>query len=169
MRVTSLIAGLAALAFSQAAYAAAVDVAPVTFSPELQEALNDELGAREGEYLSAAVRDAVTNALVQRGATLGGGDLTLEIAILDADPNRPTLEQVSRRPGLDMMRSVSIGGAELRAVLRNAGGDVVSEVSHRRYNHTLADVGASTTWGEARHAIRQFAQKVGDAYAENAR
>jgi hypothetical protein len=170
MRVTSLLAGLAALAFSQAALAASVNVAPVSYSPEFQEALNDDLGAREGEYLSRAVHEAVANALAERGATLGGGELTIEISIIDADPNRPTMQQLANQPGLDPIRSVSIGGAELRAVLRNSSGDVVSEVTHRRYNHSLADLnGASTTWTEANRAIRQFARKVADAYTENAR
>jgi hypothetical protein len=80
------------------------------------------------------------------------------------------MQQLANQPGLDPIRSVSIGGAELRAVLRNSSGDVVSEVTHRRYNHSLADLsGASTTWTEANRAIRQFARKVADAYTENAR
>lgn len=169
MRVTSLLAGIAALAFAHAAHAANVNIAPISFSPEFQESVDDDLGAREGEYLRNAVQEAVSEALTARGATLGGNGLTLEISIIDADPNRPTWQQISAQPGLDGMRSISIGGAELRAVLRNASGSVVSEVTHRRYNDTLADVGAASTWSEARRAIRAFAHKVADAYAENAR
>jgi hypothetical protein len=45
----------------------------------------------------------------------------------------------------------------------------VGEVSHRRYDMTLEDVFAATTWGSARQAIRQFAEKVADAYVANAR
>jgi len=170
MRAHILLTGIAAFAFAQAAFAANVTIAPVSFSPEFQEALSDELGVREGEYLAGAVNEAVARALTERGATLGGGDLTIEISIIDADPNRPTMQQLADQPGLDSIRSVSIGGAELRAVLRNASGEVVSEVTHRRYNHSLADIsGPSTTWTEANRAIRQFARRVADAYVEHAR
>ena len=109
--------------------------------------------------------------LAERGATLSeGAPVTVEISIIDAAPNRPTMEQLVDTPGLDAINSVSIGGAELRAVLRSADGRTLSEVTHRRYNYNLADVsGAATTWTEARRAIRQFANKVADAYVANAR
>jgi hypothetical protein len=166
MRVVSLLAGAAALAFATAAAADPVPVAPISYSPEFQQELNDDLGAREGVYLSAQVTRAVARELAERGATMSASaPLTIEISIIDADPNRPTFQQLADQPSLDGFRSISIGGAELRAVLRGADGSVVSEITHRRYNHSLADIqGAATTWSEARVAIRQFANKVADAY-----
>ncbi len=171
MRRLSVIAGLAAMALTQAAYAAPVTLAPISFSPEFQAELDTELGMREGPVLQRAISEAVGRELAERGATLGGGaPVTVEISIIDADPNRPTMQQLADTPGLDAFRSVSIGGAELRAVLRGANGQVLSEVTHRRYNYNLEDVvEASTTWSEARRAIRQFANKVADAYVANAR
>jgi len=171
MRLASALAGAAALVFSSAAFAAPVSVAPVSFSSEFQTALEDDYGIREGEYLRDAVNEAVAAALTREGATLGAGaPLTIEIAIVDADPNRPTMQQLVDQPSLDAIRSISIGGAELHAVLRGSDGAVVSEVTHRRYNHSLADLsGAATTWTEARRAIRQFANKVADAYVAAAR
>jgi len=171
MRLASALAGVAALAFSHAAFAAPVSVAPISFSSEFQAELEDDYGVREGEYLRSAINEAVAAALTREGATLGeGAPLTIEIAIIDADPNRPTMQQLFDQPSLDAIRSISIGGAELHAVLRSGDGAVVGEVNHRRYNHTLADIGgAATTWSEARRAIRQFAEKVADAYVANAR
>ena len=67
------------------------------------------------------------------------------------------------------MESISLGGAELHAVLRGADGVVIEEVTHRRYNYSLEEIGAATTWSEARRAIRQFADKVADAYAAHVR
>lgn len=167
MRVTFALVGLAALSFASAASADAPVVAPISFSSEFQTELDEEYGAREGEYLRTYAHRAVTEALARRGA---GNGLTIEIEIVDADPNRPTFQQASHRPGLDSFRSISIGGAELRAVLRDASGAVVSEVEHDRYNHSLADLtGAESTWSEAHRAIRQFANKVADAYVANAR
>ncbi len=163
MRFTPVLLGAAALAFASAA-SAQVSLAPISFSPEFQESLDDELGAREGDVLRAAVTDAVQAALARHGVSVGGGGLVVEISIIDADPNRPTMQQLIDEPILDATGSVSIGGAELRAVLRDNGA-VVGEVTHRRYNHSLADLsGPASTWTEARRAIRQFAEKVADAY-----
>ena len=168
MRLIPAFLGLAALAFAQSA--SAVTLSQISFSPEFQIELDEELGAREGEYLRSAVTEAVSNALTRRGASIGtGADITIDISIIDADPNRPTMEQTMGRPGLDPMRSVSTGGAELRAVLRNANGQVVGEVDHRRYDETLSDVFVPpTTWTSAQRSIRQFAGKVADAYADAA-
>lgn len=170
MRLVFALAGISALALAHTAAAAPVTLAPISFSAEFQSELEDEYGVREGDYLQQTVRDAVATELQRRGATLeSAGALTIEIAIVGAEPNRPTMQQMSNTPGLDGFRSVSIGGAELRAILRDANGAVVSEVSHRRYNHSLADIGGATsTWTEANRAIRRFAVKVADAYEANA-
>ncbi|MGE0742781.1 MAG: hypothetical protein AB7O98_15690 [Hyphomonadaceae bacterium] len=170
MRVSAWLVGAAALAFASAASAGPVSLAPISFSPEFQEELNDDLGAREGEYLRTAVAEAVSAALAEQGATVGAGaPVTVEISIVDAAPNRPTFQQLVDQPSLDATRSISIGGAELRAVLRGASGNVLTEVTTRRYNHSLEDIhGAATTWTEAQRAIRIFANRVADAYVEHA-
>lgn len=167
---SGLVAG-ALLASAPTAMASPVTLAPVSFSAEFRAALDDDLGTREGDRLSAAVTDAVTTALVRRGASVSvGAPLVVEISIMDADPNRPTMQQLVNRPSLDAGRSISIGGADLRAVLRGAGGEVLHEVDYRHYNHDLNDLaGAATTWTAAHRAIRQFAEKVANAYLASAR
>jgi hypothetical protein len=161
MRIRYLLAA-AVLTFSAPAWARST---PVSFSPEFQTALEEELGVREGEVLRSAVTDAISHELSQRGVS---GNFSIDVTIVDAEPNRPTMQQLIDQPSLDFS-SVSIGGAELRAVVRGANG-ATTEVSHRRYNHSLSDLqGAATTWTEARRAIRQFAVKVADAYVANGR
>jgi hypothetical protein len=153
MRIRYLLATAALLAIASPAVA---QTTPVSFSPEFQEALEEDLGAREGEFLSATVAEAINAELARRGVSNANG---IAVEIVDAEPNRPTMQQLIDTPSLDA-GSISIGGAELRATL--PGGEVVT---HRRYNHTLADIaGPATTWTEARRAIRQFAVKVADAY-----
>lgn len=173
MRFSRLLsaAALAAVFVASTASAQPVTIAPVSYSPEFQAALEEDLGQREGAYLSTAVERAVSTALTRRGASVGtDAPIVIEATIVDADPNRPTFEQLSDNPGLDAIRSVSIGGAELHAVLRGADGRVLTEVNHRRYNHSIDDLfGAPTTWTAARQAIRQFANKVADAYVEQTR
>ena len=153
-----LLVAAAALAFAAPAWAQST---PVSFSPEFQTALEEDYGVREGEYLRRSVAEAVNAELARRGVSNPGA---IDITIVDAEPNRPTMQQMMERPGLDA-RSISIGGAELRATLPT--GEVIT---HRRYNHSLADVaGPATTWTEARRAIRQFAVKVADAYIASPR
>jgi hypothetical protein len=167
MRLISAFCGLAVLALAHTAHGQTIS--PVSFSPEFQVLVDEELGAREGDYLRETVTRRVAAALSQRGVTVGqSANVTIEISIIDADPNRPTMEQQSQNLGLDGLRSVSIGGAELQAVLRGSDGRVLSEVTHRRYDHSLADVFGSDTWHAARRAIGQFANKVADAYVESA-
>jgi hypothetical protein len=94
----------------------------------------------------------------------------IDVTIVDAKPNRPTIEQLASRPGLDFGRSISIGGADLRAVLRTPDGQVVREVSYSRFDPGLTQLtGAETTWSSAQRSIRRFADKVADAYADSAR
>lgn len=165
MRLIPAFCSLAALAFAQSA--TAVTLAPVSFSPEFETELNEDIGTREGEYLRADVEDAVRGALARHGASIGSGGPTIEIVIVDADPNRPTMQQLADRPGLDPMRSVSIGGAELHAVLRGPDGQVITEIEHRHYNSSLAEFHGfppAAPWSEARRSIRRFAEKVADAY-----
>ena len=163
MRIRHLLAGAALLAFAAPAWA---QTTPVSFSPEFQTALEEDSGVREGEVLRAAVADAISNELARRGVSAGSANI--DVTIVDAEPNRPTMQQLFDEPSLDF-GSISIGGAELRAIVRSADGET-TEVTHRRYNHSLSDlVGAATTWTEARRAIRQFAVKVADAYVATPR
>lgn len=163
MRLLSALMFAAVTALAGAASAQTVQ--PISFSPAFEEKVHDELGAREGRYLSELVTRRVHAAIERRGA--GGSPISIEISIVDARPNRPTLEQAVNQPGLDTFRSVSVGGAELRAVLRDANGGVISEVEHRYFTNSLDDLRHQHpwTWSDAQRSINVFAVKVADAYA----
>ena len=171
MRWLIPLGALAALAFAQTAAAAPVSVAEVKLAPHFQRTLERHLGVSEGPILQAEVADAVSRALTRAGADVApGAAVTVEATILDADPNRPTMKQVDDHPGLSVIDSVSTGGARLNAVIRGADGRVIAEVSHERYSQSLGDlVGQPAEWTDANRAIRQFAEKVADAYVANAR
>jgi hypothetical protein len=166
MRTPFVIAAFAALAFAQTAAAAPISLAPVTLSAELQEDLEERLGTREGIYLQREVTDAVAEALGSAGAEIvNSAPVTIEIEIVDADPNRPTFDQLGKPPYISYFGSISIGGAELRAMLRGQDGAVLSEVTHRRYDTHLDQFSyGAATWSGARRSIRQFAAKVATAY-----
>lgn len=170
MRLLFPFAALTALALAQSAAAATVTLAPIGFAPEFQTTMEEDLGAREGARLQLQVAERVDAALARVGAELAAaGEMTLEITILDATPNRPTMQQLSARPGLDFGRSISTGGASLHGVLRGAGGQILAEIDHSYHTPTLQYVFASGQWTDADRAIRRFADKVADAYLANAR
>jgi hypothetical protein len=165
MRIASFLVGALALGFAGAASAQSIQ--PVSYSPDFQEALEDDLGVREGTYLSETLSRYVAEALEARG--LSGRTVQIELSIIDARPNRPTFEQAMDRPGLDVFNSISVGGAELRGVVRNSAGAEVQTVEHRYYSHDLWDAQYNAdTWGDARRAMRRFATKVADAVALSA-
>lgn len=170
MRLPSIIFGFAAALVAHSAWAAPVALAQITYSDQFRETLQDNLGAYEGEVLRAALERYVSNALIRHGATIDqSATVIIEITIVDARPNHPTMQQIVDRPGLDPHLSISTGGAELRARVRTNDGTVLREVSHRRYSNGLIDiVRAQSTWTEARRAMQQFAEKVADAYEAQA-
>jgi hypothetical protein len=165
MRIASFLVSAVALGFAGAASAQTIQ--PVSYSPDFQEALEDDLGVREGAYLSETLSRYVAEALEARG--LSGRQVQIELSIVNARPNRPTFEQAASTPGLDSFNSISIGGAELQGVVRNSSGAVIQTVEHRYYSHDLwyARYNADT-WGDARRAMRRFATKVADAVALSA-
>lgn len=170
MRALVPLAALAAFAFAQSAAAATVTLSPVTLSEDFQTTLQEDYGEREGIYLQKEVTESVSRALTRAGAQLApGGDLVLDVAIIDAKPNHPTLQQLSDTPSLDMMRSISIGGAELRGVLRRSSGEVLAEIDHEYNSPTLDYVHSAGQWHDAYRAINGFAREVAEAYAANAR
>jgi len=161
MRISSLLIGAAALALASAALAQTIE--PVSFSPNFQEELEDEYGVEEGQYLNETLTRFVAEALERRGARADGA--RIELTIVDARPNRPTRKQQFDQPSIDFLRSVSVGGAELHAVIRDGSGAVIDEVDHRYYASDLRQAAMSAdVWGDARRAMRRFAVKVADAY-----
>lgn len=143
--------------------ASAQTIQPVSYAPDFQTALEDDYGVREGAYLQETLTRFVSNELAERGLSNRG--VAIELTIVDAKPNRPTFEQTADRPGLDPIRSISVGGAELRGVIRTAGGAEIA-VEHRYFSSDLYMASFSgDTWGDARRAMRRFAIKVADAVA----
>lgn len=172
MRLVSSLIALSAIGFATAAAAEPVSLTPITFSSELQTSLTRDLGAREGDVLRARVERSVSAALARRGATVqANAPVSIDIEIVAADPNRPTFQQLSNPPYPSLLESTSIGGAQLRATLRGADGQILETVNYRQYNSSFDEFrnARPTTWSEASRAINVFADKVADAYLAHAR
>ncbi len=170
MRFLSLVAvATLSVAFAATAAAGPVVVRPLAIDADLQKKFEDEYGTREIAELSDAVSRSLASELRQAGGSVeDSGPITIETTLVDVKPSKPTMEQLRDKPGLDYFRSISLGGAELRARLLAADGSVLGEVSYDWYETDLTNTLALGTWSDARRAVRRFADKVGDAYRAQA-
>ena len=154
------IATLAASAF--AAILLAMPAAAVTVearvSPEFQRKLDDDIGVRETRVLTDALTNKVRSIFVSRGIHAERVVVTIE----DAKPNRPTFEQVSSKPGLDGMRSISLGGARVTGVAYDAAGKEIGTLDYGWYESDLSNTVGSTTWTDARTAFDRFSRRFAD-------
>jgi len=156
MRFATLAAtALATLALALPASALTVDA---KVSPEFQKKLDDDIGAREAATLTEAVTRKVTDVFTARGIQADRVEITIE----DARPNRPTFEQVSNKPGLDSMRSISIGGAKVSGVAFDASGREIGRYEYNWYENDLSNVIGNATWTDARTTFARFANRFAD-------
>ena len=160
MRTLTSLISLAALA-APALAADPVQIAPITFGEELIEK-SEDFGERELARLAGFLRDDLERELADH---LGENGSTLHVTILDADPNRPTMRQSSRR-NLHMS-SISRGGANLEAELLNTDGQVLETFSYSWHTHSLRDVYGYGTWTDAKRTFDRFARTIGDSLDES--
>jgi len=141
--------GLAAPALAQASRVT------VTLGPDLQEKVQ-KLGEREVNEQVDRLRTAVGEALEQSTAYPGA---TAELVLTELKPNRPTFEQTAATPGLDPIRSVSIGGASIEGQIIAADGRRIP-VEYSYSTSNLADVIGYGVWWDANRTFDRFADRI---------
>ncbi len=142
--------------------AAATEVA-VTYSDDFAEELTDNYGEREGETLTEEIIEDLDRAFTKAGVD----PARVDIVIVDAKPNRPTLEQMSARPGLDAFRSISLGGMKLTGTAYDADGNVLASQEYGWFENNIRDVVGSGVWTDANRASRRFATKMAKELSES--
>ncbi|MCP2669317.1 hypothetical protein NHF40_00050 [Maricaulaceae bacterium EIL42A08] len=154
--VTSLGLGFAA----QAAPVQVVD--PIEIGDALAEK-TEEYGERDIDRLVRNLTESVTERLERDGHDLSGGSEGLQVALTleNAWPNRPTHAQMSDDPSLSY-QSVSLGGASVSAVITDADGNRLAELSYSWRTHTVADSVGRGTWTDARRTFDRFASQLAD-------
>lgn len=156
MRITTVaISALASLLMAAPALAVTVEA---RVSTEFQEKLADDIGVREGKILTDTLTSKIEKAFDERGVKAERVVVTIE----DAKPNRPTMEQVSNKPGLDPIRSVSVGGAHVTGVAYDATGKEIGKIDYDWYESDITNVIAATTWSDARTSFDRFARRFAD-------
>jgi hypothetical protein len=157
--VTLLTTTLAASAVAFAVQAAPlppVATIHVTIGPELQKKA-DEYGQRDLDALAADLRDSVESALKRSGGLSPSGG-ALDLVIEDAAPNRPTMRQMSIKPGLSY-QSFGIGGAKVGGVLTMADGRKIS-VGYGWYETDIRWSQTASTWMDAENTFDRFARRL---------
>jgi hypothetical protein len=121
-----------------------------------------------GASESRVLRDAIVAAVTRAGAcTRDRADLEITVTVEEATPTHPTAAQLAADPALSPTRSKLLGGARLRAEVRDSGQHPLTTVGHSYFARTLA-LGSSSLdpWADARLAIDQFAVKLAAACRE---
>ncbi|MDP3494867.1 MAG: hypothetical protein Q8R82_17280 [Hyphomonadaceae bacterium] len=156
MRIATVaISALAGLLMAAPAFAVTVEA---RVSTEFQEKLKDDIGIREEKFLSDSLIKRVTTVFNQRGVNAD----RVVVTINDAKPNRPTWEQVSDKPGLDAMRSKSIGGATVTGIAYDASGKEIGAFEYKWYESDLRNVFPGATWRDAQTTFDRFARRFAD-------
>lgn len=161
-----LAAGFALAAMTVSAHAAPVVVTDVALSPKAQTQFDKVYGAREVAPLTDYAKRHIERELTKAGANVGAAGLRVETTLTSATANKPTFKQLSDRPGLDYIRSVSVGGSRLTARFIDQTGAVVGEVEGGYYENDIRFVYAAAPWADAERGIRIFAAKVGERYRQ---
>ncbi|MDP3736851.1 MAG: hypothetical protein Q8R02_05650 [Hyphomonadaceae bacterium] len=151
------LAALAGLALIAAAPASALTV-EAKVSPEFQTKLEKDYGTREAKTLTEALTKKIETIFARQGVKADRVVVTIE----DAKPNRPTWQQVSDKPGLDPMRSISIGGAHVKGIAYDNSGVELGQLDYDWYETDLSNVIAATTWTDARSTFDRFARRFAD-------
>lgn len=125
-------------------------------SAEFQEKLEQDYGVRESQILSDYAERSILKAFEREGVDAE----RVVITIRDARPNRPTLQQVSDRIGLDSMRSISTGGAHLSGAVYNASGTEIAQIDYDWFETDIRQAVGVGTWHDARGSIRKFARRL---------
>ncbi len=152
-----LLATTALFTLISAPFAMAAEIT-LTYSEDFAEALEDDYGIGEGDYLAGYVTEKIAESLDKAGKDVA----RIAVTINDAKPNKPTLQQLSDRPGLDYMRSISIGGMDVSAIAFDADGREIFSLSYDWFETDIRNVPPSTTWSDARRAARIFARRFAE-------
>ncbi|MBU2168794.1 MAG: hypothetical protein KKF88_13280 [Alphaproteobacteria bacterium] len=155
MRRFAFFAPLAAVTLVAGAAAAQSPDVSVVLGPDLIEKA-EELGERDLLQQADQLAVTVERALAREQALPGA---TISLVLVDIRPNRPTFAQLAAQPGLDGMRSKSIGGATIEGEVTLADGTRYP-VRYDWYSSNLAEVRGFTTWQDASHAFDRFARRL---------
>lgn len=85
---------------------------------------------------------------------------TLKLVLVDARPNRPTPEQLSRDISLTRLGSVANGGARFEGEMFDASGQSLGTLSFAFYERDFEEAAFSAVWTDVHRAIDRFTRRA---------
>ena len=155
MRRIAFLAPLAAALAVSGAAAAQPSAVVVTVSPDFAD-IAQELGDRDVQQQVSDLTRTVERVLTDRHALDGA---RVELVITDLKPNRPTMQQVRDTPGLDPIRSITIGGAAVEGSIVTADGER-RPVKFSYYSPSIRDVYGFGIWHDADRAFDRLGANI---------
>lgn len=152
----SVVALVSLAALAAPAMADDVHIASISIGEPLQEKAG-EYGERELERLVGMLERSLEREL---GGHLSDDGDRLDITIVNAWPNRPTMRQSSR--GLHHS-SFSVGGASLEATLTDDSGEVIETFEYSWRTRHIRDASGYATWTDTRRVFGRFADQIADS------
>lgn len=146
---------------SATAWAAEVHIAPVKLSAKFEKTLNAKYGEREAKKLKSYLERSLLRSLREQGHEISRdrfADVTVVSIIVNAKPNKPTMKEMGRRPGLSYHHSFGLGGAEV--VLKIKRGGQTHIVDYDWYESDIHMARYASTWSDAKTAFRRASQKL---------
>lgn len=151
--------------FAPLAAALAVGIAgsALAQAPTVNVAVGDDLqqearklGERDVSEQATRLAGVVQNVLERSGAFDGA---RVDLVLTDLEPNRPTMQQMIHQPGLDGMRSISLGGATIEGQITLADGQI-QPIFYDWRSNDLRDVRGYSTWQDAETAYHRLATNL---------
>jgi len=163
MRISLAILALGAVIAGPAFAAPQVATVRVSIGPDLAKK-TQIMDAREFDYLTRELKRSVEKRLDRSGALdPEGGEL--DLVIEDARPNRPTLREMSAKPGLSF-QSFGVGGARVSGEYRAATG-ARTPVAYGWYETDIRWAQYGSTWSDADEAFDRLAARLAkDKFAD---
>ncbi len=128
---------------------------------------NGFYGEREIDRLQTRLEKKITQRFALKGITIDPDASTvLKITLVDARPNRPTFNQLSREPSLSF-KSFGLGGAELTGEIIQPGGVSLGDISYSFFEDDIRDAAFGSTWSDANRAFDRFARKAAKTLSAN--
>jgi len=152
MRIALLAATLLLGAAQPVLAAPAVSDVKVSIGPVLAKKA-DELGVREFDILTAELRRSV-----ERRLPPGPDGGTLTLVIEDARPNRPTADQIFKKPGLSM-ESFGVGGATISGAYVDPTGRS-TPIAYSWWESDIRWARYGSTWHDAEDAFDRLADRL---------
>jgi hypothetical protein len=139
-----------------------IEVGHIGFSVGLRSRA-DELGMEELTRLATYLREDLERALVQSNwLGVSVNEISLNVVIVDAVPNRPTMAQINRVETTHY-GTTTAGGASLRASLIRGDNEVIAEFSYAWVNPSLDESANYGIWTDARQTFSRFSTSVADS------